>query len=39
MHAPAWNQDLEAARAGDRGALERVLADYGTSARLERLPR
>lgn len=26
MHAPAWNQDLEAARAGDRGALERVLA-------------
>ena len=26
MHAPAWTQDLEAARAGDRGALERVLA-------------
>ena len=26
MHAPAWTQDIDAARAGDRGALERVLA-------------
>ena len=26
MHSPAWNQDLEAARDGDRPALERVLA-------------